>query len=267
MTGEEAHGQSGLPRRESFDDVAELYDRARPGYPDQLLKDIVALAGLSQASKILEIGCGTGQLTLPLARTGATIVAVELGTRLAAIARRNLAGFGNASVVNAAFEDWPPPDEPFDCVVSATAFHWVDPEIRLIKSARALRPGGLAAVVATHQVAGGTSGFDDAAQPCYAQWTGADPAFRLPVADMVVGEDELERSPLFGSVSVHRYVRELAYTSQSFADLLGTFSPELALTDVARDGLKACLGALIDSKFGGKIMKQYLNELQVAAVR
>jgi SAM-dependent methyltransferase len=252
-------------RRESFDEVADLYDRARPGYPDPLLADLWALAGLSSDSRVLEIGPGTGQLTVPLARTGCRIVAVELGAELAAVARRNLAGFDRVQVVAADFEDWPLPDEPFDLVVSATAFHWLHPQVRLVKSARALRPGGALAVIATHHVAGGTPGYDELAQTCYARWVGADPGFRPPAADSVERDDELDRSPLFGSPVTRRYLRDLPYTSRTYADLVGTYSNNLALSAETRAGLLACLTDLIDSRFGGHILKTVLTEMQVAA--
>jgi hypothetical protein len=54
---------------------------------------------------------------------------------LAAVARRNLARFPASKVVTAAFEDWPLPSEPFDLVLAATAFHWIDPAVRLVKAA------------------------------------------------------------------------------------------------------------------------------------
>jgi SAM-dependent methyltransferase len=93
---------------------------------------------------------------------------VEFGAGLAAVARRNLAGFPLARVVVAAFEDWPLPPDPFDAVVAATAFHWIDPPVRVAKAAAALRPGGALAVIATHHVAGGHQGFFAEVQDCCA---------------------------------------------------------------------------------------------------
>ena len=75
--------------RQRFDEAAELYDRARPGYPPELVNDLCQLAEIGAGSRVLEIGPGTGQLTLPLATRGCAIVAVELGAALAAVAQRN----------------------------------------------------------------------------------------------------------------------------------------------------------------------------------
>jgi len=126
---------------------------------------------------VLEIGCGTGQATVPLAERGYRIVAVELGTDMAAVARRNLAAFDAVEVVTAAFEEWPLPGEPFDVVFSATAFHWIDPAVRVSKSADALRPGGLLATVATHHIAGGTwnEAFFADIQRCYERFDPSTP--------------------------------------------------------------------------------------------
>ena len=59
---------------------------------------------------------------------------------LADVARRNVAAFPAVCVVNAAFESWPLPPERFDAVVAVTAFHWIDPAVRVSKSAETLRP-------------------------------------------------------------------------------------------------------------------------------
>src|SRR2546426_501342 len=113
--------------RATFEEVPELYERTRPSYPAELFDDLVSFAGLEVGSRVLEIGCGTGQATLPLAGRG-------------------------LEVVNAVFEEWEASDESFDAVVAFTAFHWVDPEVKYAKAARLLRPGGCLAVAETDHV-------------------------------------------------------------------------------------------------------------------
>src|SRR5215207_9842295 len=153
--------------RVTFDQDAERYDRARPGYPPAVFDDLAELAGIGPGCRVLEIGCGTGQATVPLAERGCEIVALEIGPRMAAVARRNLARFPSVRVVTAGFEEWPLTPEPFDVVMSATAFHWLDPAVRVIKAADALRPGGALATIGTHHIAGGTEGFFVDVQDCY----------------------------------------------------------------------------------------------------
>ena len=104
--------------RETFEEAPELYDRVRPDYPEELFDDLARLVGLLPGSRVLELGCGTGQATVSLARRGYRVVAVELGAGLAQVARRKLAPFPAVRVVNAAFEAWPLPAEPFDVVLA-----------------------------------------------------------------------------------------------------------------------------------------------------
>ena len=80
-----------LSLRATFNEDPYRYDRVRPRYPPELFDDLVALARLPERARLLEIGPGTGQATVPLAERGYAVVAVELGAGLAAVARRNLA--------------------------------------------------------------------------------------------------------------------------------------------------------------------------------
>ena len=116
--------------RATFDDSPELYDRTRIVAPRELFDDLVALASLAPGARVLEIGCGTGQATMPLAERGFEIVAVELGESLAAFARRKLARFPQVEIVASPFEQWDARGERFDAVVAFNSFHWVDPELR-----------------------------------------------------------------------------------------------------------------------------------------
>jgi 16S rRNA A1518/A1519 N6-dimethyltransferase RsmA/KsgA/DIM1 with predicted DNA glycosylase/AP lyase activity len=116
--------------RTTFDQVPELYDRARPNYLPQLFDDLVSLAQVPQKARLVEIGCGTGQATLPLAQRGYAITCVELGKQLAAVAQRKLANFTSVEVINANFESWQPERAEFDAIVAFTAFHWIAPDLR-----------------------------------------------------------------------------------------------------------------------------------------
>jgi protein-L-isoaspartate O-methyltransferase len=104
--------------RAGFDIAAEDYQRIRPACPAQLFDDLIDRAGLQAGDRVIEIGCGTGEATVPLAERGLALTAVELGTELAAIARHRLAGFPAAEVVTCSFEDWLPQGAPFDAVVT-----------------------------------------------------------------------------------------------------------------------------------------------------
>ncbi|NEC24713.1 class I SAM-dependent methyltransferase [Streptomyces parvus] len=255
----------------TFDDDAELYDRARPGYPAELYDDLADLAGAVPGSRVLEVGCGTGQATVPLAGRGCRITAVEAGPRMAAIARRNLAESPAAEVVTAEFESWPLPAEPFDVVLAATAFHWIDPAVRVPRAAGALRPGGALAVVRSQHVMGGTEEFFVEVQRCYERFDPATPpGLRPPAAGEVDNSDhaeEVARSGRFGRTVFRRYERDLTYTTAEYLDVLRTYSGHRALPDAARSGLLACVAGLIDGRHGGRVTKRYLIELGVSLRR
>jgi len=96
---------------------------------------------------VLEIGCGTGQLTRGLLARGLRVVAVDPGDRLIALARRNLGGSGDVTFIHARLEDAPLPHERFRAVVCASAMHWIDPDLGWQKVAESLAPGGTIALV------------------------------------------------------------------------------------------------------------------------
>jgi SAM-dependent methyltransferase len=132
-----------------FDGVAEAYDAARSGYPQELVDAAIAVGRLDGDSAILEIGSGTGKLTELLVARGLRVHAVEPGVNLTEAARRRLGATDAVSFEQSTFEDAEIADGAYDAIFSATAFHWVEPEIGWAKAARALAPGGLLALL-TH---------------------------------------------------------------------------------------------------------------------
>src|SRR5579875_3246756 len=213
--------------RRIFDSAADRYQRARPDYPDRLYEDLILLCGLSRSARLLEVGCATGKATLPLARRGFAITALDIGSRLAAAARRNLAPFPQVEVVEADFETWAPADgSRFDLVYAATAWHWIDPSVRYRRAFGLLRPGGyLAFWLAAH---------------VYPE--DGDPFFReiQDIYDEIgEGRAEIEESKLFEVVGIRQYDWETRYSAQRYIELLETFSGHLAMEKWKRDRLYA----------------------------
>ena len=130
-----------------FDDVAAEYDRRRPSYPDELINQAGQIAGLGNGDQVLEVGCGSGQLTRALLARGLHVTALEPGKSLVALARQNLDGAGTVELINAQFEEAKLPRARFKAVFSASAFHWVDPRVSWQKAADVLVPGGTLALV------------------------------------------------------------------------------------------------------------------------
>ncbi len=130
-----------------FDQVAAEYDRHRPSYPAQLIDLACEVAGLERGDRVLEIGCGSGQLTAGLLARGLRVTAIEPGAQLAGLAEQRLRGAGELELVKARLEDAPLPDARFRAVLSASAIHWVDPDVGWRLAADALVPGGTLALI------------------------------------------------------------------------------------------------------------------------
>ena len=135
-------------RRLAFDQVVDEYDRARLRFRGAPVVDVLEHAGLGAGSRVLEVGAGTGQLTDALLAANLDVVALEPGGHLAARLREREAAYGDRSrVVECFFEDYEPDAEPFDAVVSANAFHWVDPDVSYAIAAAIVRAGGALALL------------------------------------------------------------------------------------------------------------------------
>jgi SAM-dependent methyltransferase len=240
----------------TFDSVAELYERSRPGYPGELFE------ALGAPGRVLEIGAGTGQATRGLLARGWDVVALEPGPELARVARRRT----GADVVTATFEGWDG-DGPYDLVFAATSWHWLDPAVAYAKAARLLRPGGRLAIVATEHVLpepGGDLFFREVEQAYEEVGLGDGkggpvPPDRVPAPDAAA----IAASGLFGPPEVRRYVTEHRYTAEEYLALLGTYSNHIAATGQQRDALFADIRARI-ARRGGTVRKHHLRMLQTA---
>lgn len=258
--------------RATFDGTASLYDEVRPGYPEAVFDDVVSLSGIPSGGRILEVGCGTGQATLPLARRGYDILCVELGENLAAVARRNLAGYPGVEVLTGDFEKAPLPEEAFDLLISATAFHWLDPAVAYPKAARTLRPGGAIALFWNEHVATeADGGFFVEAQEVYAReapelWDGTRSGPPHP-EDLPDKTGEIEGSRLFGPVVRRTHLWEQAYEARGYLRVLDTYSGHIALGERKRKRLYESISRLIRDEYGGRIVKGYATSLYVARKR
>src|SRR5579859_7520187 len=116
-------------RAESYGSVAELYDRARPSYPDALLDALVA----GGAARVLDVGCGTGIAAALLAARGCAVLGVEPDARMAAVARAK-----GLDVEVGRFECWDARGRSFDLVTAAQSWHWIEPAGGVAKAASVL---------------------------------------------------------------------------------------------------------------------------------
>jgi len=241
-------------RRVSFDARAELYDAARPSYPDALADDVITRAG----RRVLEIGAGTGKATVVFARRGASIVAIEPGPSLAAVLRKNVAGH-DVVVEDTTFEAWPIAQR-FDVVMAAQAIHWIDPRVRYVKPAAVLAPGGTLAVIRT-EILALERGLRDELDAAYARWAVglSDPRADDAVAatrDQIVGE--IDASRLYGAVDLRMYPWTTTYPTAGYLALLDTYSDHAILAPDRRAALYQSIAEAIERR-GGAIEIPYVS--------
>lgn len=253
----------------TFDSAAELYARARPGYPPELFDDLAASTGLQGApARVLEVGPGTGQATRGLLEQGWSVVALEPGRELAATARRVLGGLAGVEVVVATFEGWEGGSRgTFDLVFAATSWHWLDQQVAYRRAAESLRPGGYLAIVATqHVLPPDGDDFFREVERAYEEvgmsdgkgGPGPPEAIEAPDVEAMLG------SGYVAPPVVHRYVWSREYTTGEYLALLSTYSGHIAASPQQRETLFTRIRHLVDARPSATITKHYLNILQVA---
>lgn len=249
-----------------FNRIAEEYDHARPDYPPELVDLACSIGGLGAGSKVVEVGCGTGKLTVALAERGLAVEAVDPGAELVEVARRKVGG-ATVRFHVARFEDVELPESSFAAVFSATAFHWIEPAVGWAKAARLLRPAGVLALLA--HVGGASSELDAAMLAAWREvlpeaaewvwrdqetlWKGAE-ARRGNVAELwawlanrPIGRPEA--AELFGEATVSRFSVELPRSAEQWLALIRTQSAYLRLDAERRERLENRIVPILEKGF------------------
>ena len=252
--------------RETFDRVAEVFDAMRPSYPESVFDDVVQISGVNADSRILEIGCGTGHATQIFATRGASIHALELGENMAAFARERLAGFPNVTVEVGDFDIWST-TQRFDLVYAATAYHWLNPATREERIAAILRSSGWLAIWRNRHIRNGScDDFLDELQAIYREEAPELTTRRalLPKPDEVLEaeRDELTTS-FFGEPILRSYLWSMPYNAVDYVKMLSTHSDHQLLSAERRTRLFDRIVNLIDSRYGGSVIKDYATILQM----
>jgi SAM-dependent methyltransferase len=253
-------------RSRLFDEQAEAYDRFRPTYPDAVIDEL--LGPIPTGLDVLDVGCGTGIASRQIAKRGAKVLGVELGPRMAEIAR----GHG-LEVEIAAFEAWDAAGRTFDRVTSTQAWHWLDLPIATAKAASVLRPGGRLGLIwnagcQPDDLADALEGVYESVVP-----PGGHRLFRGYAADRLsdfrtgLGSeiDAISAVPDFSAPREKWFPWTQTYQRDEWLAQLLSRSDHAALESAVRDSLFEGIGAAIDD-YGGSFVMTF-ETILIAATR
>ena len=254
-------------RRLVFGDVADLYDRHRPTYPEALIDDLAAR--VSDGARALEVGAGTGKATRLMAGRGVPVLAIEPSAEMARIARATCAAFPTVTVVESDFEAFDPSGEAFGLLYSAQAWHWIDPARRYALARAALASGATLAVF-WNRPAWRDSPLRTALSALYREVAPEMmPSGPLhpdnPSPDREIDEGwaaDIAAATGLADPQTREYRWSLGYDAEGFAGMLGTVS-EVRLLDPATrdrllDGVRTTIAAHGDELMMPMVTRLYL---------
>lgn len=248
-------------RAQSFGRQAARYERTRPSYPDDLVNLLLADA----PATVLDVGCGTGKAGRLFADRGCTVLGVEPDLRMAEVAN----GFGIPTEV-ATFETWEPRGRTFDLVISAQAWHWVNPTRGPITAHAVLNPSGrLAAFWNIYDHEPAMRAALDAVYLRVVPELGRVDSPALGLDSDPLGRahlDGIASSGLFEPPQHHQFETVRRHTTAEWLDGLPTFSDHARLAPERLAALLQAVGDTID-EHGGVITIRYVAHLVTARVR
>ena len=126
--------------------------RYRQPYPREIFEILEGL--LVEPRTVLDAGCGTGALTIGLARFAQRVDAVDPSAAMLREARRTPGGDSERIRWSLGTAENAPLDPPYGLVTAGASIHWVDPELVMPRFREALAPGGLLAIVNSESIYG-----------------------------------------------------------------------------------------------------------------
>ena len=217
----------------NFGSVASAYERFRPGYPGELVDDVLAYAG-RPVRTALEIGAGTGKATRVFASRGIAVTATDPDPAMLAELRKHVPEA--VAAVQASFEDLPL-IPVYDLVFAAASLHWTEPEHRWQRVAGMLRRDGIFASFGG-QMHLADAGVEQAVCAARAEFLADD---TVPSPDGTPADSpmqwpgsELLRSGLFIDVRQSVIERRAAVSASDYISHLSTISAYLKLPETIR---------------------------------
>ena len=248
----------------TFDTAAEVYEKMRPGYVEELYQDIFQYIPVDESSNVVEIGIGGGQATPPVVKTGCKLTAVEYGEALSEICREKFKEYPRFSVETSKFEDYVCEPNSCDFIYSASAFHWIPEETGYRKVYEMLKSGGAFARFANHPYKDkGREDIHEAVQKIYAVYK---PNSSVP--EEYSDADAKRRAEIaykygFTDIFYKLYHRTRTFTADEYITLLGTYSDHIAIEEKTRMKFFSEIKDAING-LGGQITIYDTIDLQLA---
>lgn len=177
-------------RRDLYRGTAAYYDRYRVPYPLSLIDDLAQRAEVSDGGRLLDLACGTGQISFALQRRFKEVLAVDQEPDMVAFAvqKAGAAGIGNIRFQVSAAEDLDAPDQSFDLVAVGNAYHRLPRQAVAARVMRWLRPGRFLALVWGGGPTEGQAPWQQAMSATMRRWR-----TRAPAGDRVPSAYEQDR--------------------------------------------------------------------------
>lgn len=253
----------------TFDTVASAYEKFRPGYVDELYKMIFDYVTLNEYCNALEIGIGGGQATLPILGAGCSLTAVEYGEEFSKLCSEKFKDYRDFSVVTGKFENQFFPDNMYDLVYSASAFHWIPEEIGYKKVFSMLKSGGAFARFANHPYRDkGNITLSEEIDRIYAEYYCKHHNKEQKILTEFNEEQAAEIANIaekYGFVDIKCAVfhRTRTFYADEYTALLGTYSDHIAINDSIRKEFFSKIEDAINAH-GGSITIYDTIDLQLA---
>jgi len=244
-----------IKRGSLFEAAALDYDQFRPGYPGAIVNEAISLCGLRSSSRLLEIGCGTGKATVSFAAHGYMIDCVDPGRRLIGFARRKCREWPHVTFRTGRFEDLFFDQESYDMVLSAQAFHWIEPEGRAERIARVIKRGGSLVLLQNYPGKEVDPTIEILSAAIERESNGQLTRWDY-VLDLAGLKKEIEDSGLFGAASIVKHRWTQRYSAASYAGLFRTYSDYLSLPRRAQEGISRRIREIV-CEHGGYVTRSY----------
>lgn len=252
--------------KQSFNFVADSYERFRPTYPDDLFKDILTYSNLDVNDTLLEIGSGTGKATEGFLKRGyANITCIEYGENLAKLTRNKFSAYPDLQVVHSDFEEWTNPSKKkFDLAFSGTAFHFIPYEEGYRKVSNLLTEDGVLALFWFVHVSSEEPVYQSI-RKVYANHAPHLHDRNTPSLEEFIEEQShlTLASGKFHDLLVHTYKWDQVYSAEDYIGLLNTHSGHQVLPAYQKDPLYKGIDKAIHQN-GGQITKKHAVALFLA---